>query len=622
MLWTPYQEFIYVRSYARWIPELNRREQWVETVDRYAEFFASRVPRQLDGEFDVAMDHVFHREVMPSMRCLWSAGPALDNDNIAGYNCAYTAIDSVKAFSEILYILMNGAGVGFSTERQYINQLPVVPATLTINPTYTYRVADSKIGWAEAYNLLLTFLYEGSIAPMDLSLIRPKGSPLLTFGGRASGPEPLLQLIKFTVKTFKGAVGRRLNSLEVYDLVCMIANCVVSGGVRRSSTINLSNLTDLRMRSAKVGQFWLEHPQRSLSNNSVAYTEKPDISIFMEEWMYLMRSGSGERGIINREAFRKSAIAAGREDRDFGTNPCGEIVLRNKQFCNLTEIVVRPGDTVSTLERKLQSAVLLGCLQATLTNFKFISPEWKHNCEEERLLGVSLTGLADNERIIRDLDTLKAFSHIYADTFSKAMGMQTPKAVTCVKPSGTVSQLVGSASGMHPRHSPFYIRRVRVSGSDPVARLLIDAGVPYHPEVGQEDNPLTWVFDFPQASPVESTYRDEVSALDQLQQWLQIKTKWTDHNPSCTIYVKEPEWLEVGAWVYGHWDLVGGLSFLPNDGGVYELAPYEEIDEMEYHRLMSKSPKINWADLSKYESRDQTEGAKTFACIGDRCEIS
>jgi len=622
MLWTPYQEFIYVRSYARWIPELNRREQWVETVDRYAEFFASRVPRQLDGEFDVAMDHVFHREVMPSMRCLWSAGPALDNDNIAGYNCAYTAIDSVKTFSEILYILMNGAGVGFSTERQYINQLPVVPATLTLNPTYTYRVADSKMGWAEAYNLLLTFLYEGNIAPMDLSLIRPKGSPLLTFGGRASGPEPLLQLIKFTVKTFKGAVGRRLNSLEVYDLVCMIANCVVSGGVRRSSTINLSNLTDLRMRSAKVGQFWLEHPQRALSNNSVAYTEKPDISIFMEEWMHLMRSGSGERGIVNREAFRKAAVLAGREDRDFGTNPCGEIVLRNKQFCNLTEIVVRPGDTYDSLEKKLQSAVLLGCLQAGLTDFKFLSPEWKQNCEEERLLGVSLTGLADNERIIRDLDTLKAFSHIYADTFSKAMGMQTPKAVTCVKPSGTVSQLVGSASGMHPRHSPFYIRRVRVSGSDPVARLLIDAGVPYHPEVGQEDNPLTWVFDFPQASPIGSLYRDEVSALDQLQQWLQIKTKWTDHNPSCTIYVKEPEWLEVGAWVYGHWDLVGGLSFLPNDGGVYELAPYEEIDEMEYHRLMSKFPKINWADLSKYESRDQTEGAKTFACIGDRCEIS
>jgi ribonucleoside-diphosphate reductase alpha chain len=561
-------------------------------------------------------------DVMPSMRCLWSAGAALENDNIAGYNCAYTAIDSVKTFSEILYILMNGAGVGFSTERQYTNLLPTVPSVLTVNEFGRFRVADSKLGWTEAYHLLLTKLYEGQIFPVDLSLIRPKGAPLKTFGGRASGPEPLLQLIKFTVRTFKGAAGRKLNSLEVYDLVCMIANCVVSGGVRRSSTINLSNLSDTRMRDAKVGQFYIEHPQRMLSNNSVVYTERPDMRIFVEEWAHLMNSGSGERGIINRESLMAAASNTGRDERDFGTNPCGEIILRNKQFCNLTEVIVRPDDTFLTLKRKVGYATLLGVLQSSLTTFKYLSPEWKTNCEEERLLGVSLTGLMDNLSIWGHLNELRGAAWYHAKEVSKAMDIACPKAVTCVKPSGTVSQLVGCASGVHPRHSPYYIRRVRVSSTDPVARLLIDQGIPYHPETGQDlDTANTLVFEFPQESPYGSVFRDSMSALAQLRGWLKIKQSWCDHNPSCTIYVREYEWLEVGAWVYKNWDWIGGLSFLPHDGGVYELAPYEEITKEQYDEMLKDSKPIDWSRLTEYEHNDNTEGAKTYACTGDRCEI-
>lgn len=619
---TPYQEFIYKRSYSRWRPELGRREEWDETVDRYRDYFSPRVPASLKPDFEVAIAEVRSMGVMPSMRCLWSAGPALDNDNIAGYNCAYTAIDRVKAFSEILYILMNGAGVGFSTERQYINLLPEVPQQIKESPI-GWLVQDSKLGWAEAYHHLLTELYAGRISPLDLTNIRPKGSPLKTFGGRASGPEPLLQLIKFTVKTFKKAQGRKLNSLEVYDIVCMIANCVVSGGVRRSSTINLSNLTDIRMRDAKVGQFWIENPQRMLSNNSVCYTEKPDVFIFMEEWLSMSRSGSGERGVLNREAFAQAARKTGREVRDFGTNPCGEIILRNKQFCNLTEIVLRPTDTGRDVLRKIKCAVLLGLLQSTLTDFKYLDEEWKANTEAERLLGVSFTGLMDKHEEVTNLGTYRTMAWYHAREMAVRLGLNTaPKAVTCIKPSGTVSQLVDSSSGIHPRHSPFYIRRVRVASTDPVAKLLINAGVPYNPEVGQElASANTLVFDFPQKAPEGAVFREDLDALDQLEYWKDVKTEWCDHNPSCTIYVKEHEWFEVGAWVYKNWDMIGGLSFLPYDGGVYELAPYEEITEEAYNSLMAQFPAIDWGLLTHLESTDSTEGAKTYACNGDKCEL-
>jgi ribonucleoside-triphosphate reductase len=618
-----YQTFIYKRSYSRWMPEENRREEWPETVARYRAFFLPRVPAKLLDDFEAAIEQVLALEVMPSMRCLWSAGPALLNDNIAGYNCAYCAIDSVKSFAEILYILMNGAGVGFSTERQYITALPPIPSWIKEDKTVMHTVEDSKLGWARGFLWLLLRLYDGIIPHMDLSQVRPKGTPLKTFGGRASGPEPLLQLIKFTVKTFKKAAGRKLNSLEVYDIVCMVANCVVSGGVRRSSTINLSNLTDLRMRDAKQGQFWLDNPHRALSNNSVAYTEKPDLFVFMDEWKALARSGAGERGIFNRDAAYAQARKVGRPVKDFGTNPCGEIVLRNKQFCNLTEVVVRPADSIETILPKVKAAVLLGVLQSTLTDFQFLDPEWKFNTEQERLLGVSLTGLCDNMTEVHNLGLYRSLARTYADTAADLLGIPRPAAITTVKPSGTVSQLVDSASGIHPRYAPFYIRRVRVSASDPVATLLREAGVPYHPEVGQElANASTLVFEFPQKAPEGAVLREHFDAIEQLEFWQDVRHGWTDHNPSCTIYVKEDEWLDVGAWVYRHWDEIGGLSFLPFDGGVYELAPYEEIDEDTYNERVAAMPVIPWENLALLEGgEDTTEGSKTLACAGDKCEI-
>jgi ribonucleoside-diphosphate reductase alpha chain len=603
------------------MPGVGRRENWDETVDRYRNYFLDRVPQNLREQFDRAIEAIRAFEVMPSMRCLWSAGDALDNDNVAAYNCAYTHVDSPRTFSEILYILMNGAGVGFSTERQFITNLPEVPSFIERRDV-NHVVKDSKLGWAEGYDTLINSLYAGYVPHLDLSEIRPRGMPLKTFGGRASGPAPLLQLIKFTVKTFLVARGRKLNSLEVYDLICMIANCVVSGGVRRSSTINLSNLSDTRMRDAKTGQFYIEHPQRMLSNNSVAYTEKPDMRIFMEEWMHLMKNGSGERGIINRESLMASARRTGREDRQFGTNPCGEIILRSKQFCNLTEAIVRPDDTIETLTEKVRHATLLGVLQSGLTEFNYISPEWKKNCEEERLLGVSLTGLMDNLKVWDGLGGLKHVAQDYSVQVAREFGYTIPKAVTCVKPSGTVSQLADCASGIHPRFSSYFIRRVRVASTDPVAKLLQDQGVPCQPEVGQDiETANTLVFEFPLKSPQDSILRHHLSALGQLEGWLKVKRKWCDHNPSCTIYVKEHEWMEVGAWVYKHWDDIGGLSFLPFDGGIYQLAPYEEITELEFNTKQATFPAIDWNLLAKYESKDYTEGSRTYACTGDRCEL-
>lgn len=634
---TSYQEFIYKRTYARWIEDFGRREAWQETTRRYRDFFMSKVdkskmtPEQALDLVD-AFFAINNLEVMPSMRALWTSGEALERENIAGYNCAYTVIDSVKSFAEILYILMNGTGVGFSVERQYINHLPEVPEELKdASNDFVIKFEDSKMGWAEGYHRLLINLFHGYIWKLDYSLIRPKGSRLKTFGGRASGHEPLQQLCEFTIDTFKKAQGRKLNSLECYDLVCMIANCVVVGGVRRSATINLSNFSDQRMRHAKDGQFWLENPQRFLSNNSVAYTEKPDMVAFMEEWLNLSRSGTGERGIVNRQGFQRTAKEQGREVRDFGVNPCGEIVLRPKQFCNLTEVVVTAEDTLATLKKKVKYATILGCLQSTLSNFGFLDEEWKKNTEEERLLGVSLTGLADHRvlngsmgmtKLMESLQQMKDVAHETAQEWSKILGINVPKAVTCVKPSGTVSQLVDSSSGIHPRFSRFYIRRVRVNAHDPISTFMIDKGMSWEPEVGESRiNCNTKVFSFPIEAPEGCLTKDKVTALGQLQYWLILKEHWCDHNPSATIYVDNHEWLEVGAWVYKNWDSIGGLSFLPKAGGNYEQAPYEEINEDTYLKMKLELPSLDFNMITKYEHQDQTQGAREFACVGGSCEL-
>ena len=635
---TPYQDFIRVRTYSRWNEELGRRETWDETVDRYDEFFwkilwDKRISAELKDAYSKAIDAIRSFDVMPSMRCLWTAGPALERENISGYNCAYVAVDNPRVFAEILYILMCGTGVGFSVERQYINKLPEVPNKLyfEFDPII---FEDSKLGWAEGYLELITRLYRGDVPEYDLSKIRPKGSRLKIFGGRASGPEPLKELIDFTIQVFKNAQGRKLNSIECYDIVCKIANCVVSGGVRRSATLSLSNLTDLRMRRAKDGQFWIENPQRALSNNSVAYTEKPDMRAFMEEWMALVESKSGERGIVNREALKNTLPKRRNKDFDFGVNPCGEIILRSKQFCNLTEVIVRSTDTLAQLCQKVKYATILGCLQSTLTNFYFLSDEWKKNCEEERLLGVSLTGLMDHpilqktelgDSLLAPQEWLQVMKQVAIDTakeWSKALGINMPAAITCVKPSGTVSQLVDSSSGLHPRYAPYYIRRVRVTYTDPLAKFLMAKGVPCEPEVGQTWNDVnTVVFEFPVKSPKGSICRKDLTALEQLEYWKMLKIYWCEHNPSVTIYVKDHEWLEVGAWVYKNWDIIGGLSFLPYDGGNYQLAPYEEITKEKYEELIKNFPKLDFSELSKYETKDETEGSRELACTAGVCEL-
>jgi ribonucleoside-diphosphate reductase alpha chain len=631
-----YQQFIYKRTYSRWLEKLKRRETWDETVERYETFFSERI-KGLDEkylkEFKEATGAVRGLNVMPSMRSLWTAGEALEKENISGYNCAYTVVDDIRVFGEILYILMNGTGVGFSTERQYINKLPEVPKLE--ESQITIRFNDSKRGWAEGYSMFIDFLYLGKIPSYDLGLIRPKGARLKTFGGRASGPEPLKELLEFTVEVFKKAQGRKLNSVECYDLVCKIANCVVSGGVRRSATINLSNLTDLRMRHAKDGQFWLENPQRQLSNNSVAYTEKPDMRAFMEEWLALIESKSGERGIVNRQSLQLNVPSRRENPWDYGVNPCGEIILRPKQFCNLTEVVIRPSDSLEDLIQKVKHATILGILQSTLTDFGFLSEEWKKNCEEERLLGVSLTGLMDHPVLQENYDEhysespvawlmiMKQTAIDTAKEWSEALGINMPTAITCVKPSGTVSQLVDTASGLHPRYAPYYIRRVRVTYTDPLAMFLMSKGVPVSPEVGQTwENVNTVVFDFPIKSPEGSVFRNDRTAIEQLEYWKMLKLYWCEHNPSCTIYVKDDEWLEVGSWVYKNWDIIGGLSFLPYDGGSYQLAPYEEITKEQYEQMTKEFPQIDFEELSLFEHEDKTQGSSEYACTGGACELN
>ena len=633
---TEYQSYIAISRYARWLDKENRRETWQETVDRYVNYMSNRYEKitgkKLENkERERWFNAILTLQVMPSMRALMTAGPALDKDNVAGFNCSYVAIDNVRTFDEIMYILMCGTGVGFSVERQYVDKLPDIAESFHATET-VIKVNDSKIGWAKSYRELIAMLYAGQIPQFDMSFVRPAGAKLKTFGGRASGPDPLRDLFKFSIETFKKASGRKLNSLECHDIVCKIADVVVCGGVRRSALISLSNLSDIRMRDAKNGQWWDNNPQRSYSNNSVAYTEKPDIGTFMKEWVSLYDSKSGERGIFNRVASQKMAARSGRRDGDFdfGTNPCSEIVLRNKQFCNLSEVVIRPEDTLDSLKEKIELATIFGTLQSTLSDFRYITKKWKENTEEERLLGVSLTGIMDhnilsgnifNKALLTEwLTTLKTHAIEVNKKWSTKLKVNQATAITCVKPSGTVSQLVDSASGIHPRYSPYYLRTVRADKKDPLCDMMLEKGFYGEDDVMKPND--TKVFYFPMKSPKGSTMRDEKSALEQLEIWKIYQLDWCEHKPSITVYVKEHEWLEVGAWVYKNFDVMSGVSFLPHSEHSYKQAPYQEVNENTYKEWLKKTPKnINWRDLTNYEKEDTTTSSKELACTAGACEI-
>ena len=616
-----YQQFIHQTRYARWLPEQKRRETWEETVERYIGFFYERFKE--DWLYDVAKPAILDMRVMPSMRALMSAGEALRRENLAGYNCAYIAVDYLGAFSEALYVLMCGTGVGFSCERQYVNQLPTVPQT--VGPcSKVITVQDSKEGWGAALREHLERLYQGQSCRVDYRLVRPAGTPLKVFGGRASGPDPLERLIEFARNTILSARGRKLTSIEVHDLMCMIGDVVVVGGVRRSALLSLSNLSDRRMRDAKSGEWWTQAPHRALANNSVAYTERPESEIFLEEWLSLVKSKSGERGMFNRQASQRQAAKWGRRSNEieYGTNPCSEIILRSQQLCNLTEVIIRPEDTEETLEDKIEIATVLGTMQASLTDFNFVGPRWAKNTREEALLGVSLTGIMDN-KITADpspamLEDLRKYSRTVNHAWADRLGVNRSTAITCVKPSGTVSQLCDTASGIHTRHAKHYIRRVRIDKKDPVYDLIVEAGLDVECAIGKEDS--TAVVSFPTAAPPGCVTRDDQTALQALDVWLRYQRHWCEHKPSVTINVREGEWPHVGGWVYDHFDELSGISFLPHDGGTYRQAPYEEITEQQY-RDLPPVPHVDWAELSKYETHDQTQSTQTLACTGGNCEI-
>ena len=631
---TSYQEFIHLSRYSRWLPEKERRETWDETVGRYFDFFKEhlndlheyKLTDKLKKELEEA---VLSQKIMPSMRCLMTAGEALKRENIAGYNCSYIAVDRPQAFDEILYVLMNGTGVGFSVERQYVNELPYVANEFFPSDT-VISVADSKLGWAKAFKELVGLLYVGQIPRWDMSKVRPAGSVLKTFGGRASGPEPLENLFNFSVTTLQATDGRKLTSLEANDIVCKIAEVVVVGGVRRSALISLSNLSDDRMRAAKSGQWWNTEPQRALANNSACYTEKPDVGVFMDDWKSLYESKSGERGIFNRRSAVVMAEKNGRrntEGYNFGTNPCSEIILRDREFCNLSEVVVRVTDTRESLLEKVRLATILGTFQSTLVNFKYVSSTWRKNCEEERLLGVSLTGIMDcqytngKKNGLEDLlEELKAEAVKTNKEFAQKIGINQSVAVTCVKPSGTVSQLVDAASGIHARHNPYYIRTVRGDKKDPLTRMMQDAGFPVEDDVMNPSN--TSVFSFPMKVDNSAVFRTEKSAIEQLELWLTYQKHWCEHKPSVTISVKEDEWFEVGAWVYKHFDYMSGVSFLPFSDHTYKQAPYQDIQKEEYEVLLSKMPKeVDWKKLAEYEKSDMTIASQELACSAGFCEI-
>lgn len=617
-----YQRFIALSRYARYIDDLGRRETWEETVDRYIKFWSDKYadnPEVLSKLVE-ARQAILDLEVMPSMRCLMTAGPALDKDHVAGYNCAYAAIDNIKRFDEALYVLMCGTGLGYSVERKYVEQLPVVAEAFHGTDT-VIKVADSKVGWARGYRQLIRLLYAGDIPQWDLSNVRGPGERLKTFGGRASGPAPLEDLFRYTCEVFRGAAGRRLNSLEVHDILCKIASVVVVGGVRRSALISLSNLTDTRLRHAKSGDF---PTYRYLANNSVVYTERPDPEVFMDEWLALYRSHSGERGIFNRAAAVRQVERIGRRDagHDFGCNPCSEIILRPAQFCNLTEVVVRSGDNTGSLERKVEIASFLGTLQSTLTNFRYLSPEWKRNCEEERLLGVSLTGISDHHILGNPASTvIKGTLQLLREAaikenkiWAERLGINQSAAITCVKPSGTVSQLVNSASGIHARYAPYYIRRVRADEKDPLAKWMEEVGYPTEDGLNH-----TKIFSFPQKAPANARCEGDLTSIEQLELWKIYQDHWCEHKPSITVHYRPEEFLDIGAWVYRNIDEISGIAFLPKDDHVYAQAPYEAITKEEYNALLKALPKVDWSEF--VETYDNTTASQELACSGNVCEV-
>lgn len=625
---TLFQEIIYKSRYARWREDLKRREEWPETVARYFDFFEERLQekngfklkKELRKELEEA---ILSLKVMPSMRALMTAGPALERCNVAGFNCSYLPIDHPRAFDEILYVLMCGTGVGFSVEHKDVDKLPVINEHFEDSSTVIV-VDDSKQGWAKGLREMIAMLYAGQIPSWDLSKLRPAGAVLKTFGGRSSGPDPLNELFKFTVDKFTKAAGRRLTALECHDLVCKIAEVVVVGGVRRSALISLSNLDDRAMQESKSGRWWEMESQRALANNSAVYSRTPDITTFMEEWLSLVKSQSGERGIFNRQAAVKQAAKNGRRDSNqrFGTNPCSEIILRPYQFCNLTEVVVREDDNLETLKEKVRIASILGTFQSTLTDFKYLRKLWKDNTEEERLLGVSLTGIYDLQGTTEeDLKELKNVAIETNKEYSKLLKMPQSTAITCVKPSGTVSQLVDAASGIHPRHSSFYIRTIRGDKKDPLTKFLIDAGIPHEDDVTKPKD--TVVFSFPQKAPDNALTRADVSSLEHLDTWLKYQQYWCEHKPSVTISVKPNEWLDVAAWVYKHFDEVSGISFLPHSEHTYKQAPYQECTKEQYEEALAKMPiTLDWTNLSSYETTDETIGSQELACTSaGGCEI-
>tara|TARA_R100000008_G_scaffold86374_1_gene79196 strand:+ start:7882 stop:9759 length:1878 start_codon:yes stop_codon:yes gene_type:complete len=617
--------------YSRWLEEEGRRETWEETIDRYLSFMVEHLQENYSYSlFGIELADLrrgmLNLEVLGSMRALMTAGPALKRENVAGYNCSYLPVDSPRSFDECLYILMNGTGVGFSVERQYIGKLPTIPDQEFENTDDVVSVADSKEGWARALRDLISLLYTNRIPKIDVSKVRPAGARLKTFGGRASGPAPLEELFDFTIKTFKKAKGRKLTSIECHDIMCKVGQVVVVGGVRRSALISLSNLTDERMRMAKSGDWWVDNQQRALSNNSVCYTERPDMGIFMKEWLSLYESKSGERGIFNRASAQEKAASNGRRDGDvdFGTNPCCEIILRPYQFCNLSEVICRADDTITTLKNKIKLATILGTFQSTLTDFGYLRKRWKDTTEEERLLGVSLTGIMDCPAVYNATpEALQQLRDVAVKTNKKLaekIGIKQSAAVTCVKPSGTVSQLVDAASGIHARHNPYYVRTVRGDNKDPLTMFMKDKGVPAEPDFTAPDS--VTVFSFPMKSPEGAVCRYDMSAIEQLELWLKIADNYCEHKPSVTISVKEHEWLEVGAWCWEHFDSLSGISFLPFSDHSYKQAPYQDIDKEEY-KLLSKDmpPSIDWFQLQEYEKGDTTTGSQELACTGGVCEV-
>ena len=631
----PYENFIALSRYARWLENENRRETWSETVDRYFNFMVNALETKHNYTPDPKIveelrDAVFNRNVMPSMRSVMTAGAALERENVSGYNCAFLPVDNARSFDEAMYILMCGTGVGFSVEYKYINKLPPLPEKLEKSDTVVI-VGDSKEGWAKAYRELLGLLWAGQIPQIDISKVRPSGARLKTMGGRSSGPQPLVNLFDFTIQVFKGALGRSLKPIEAHDIMCKIGEVVVVGGVRRSAMISLSNINDIEMAAAKAGNWWESNSQRALSNNSVAYSRKPDMAQFIAEWKSLYDSKSGERGIYNVAAAQKQAAKYGRRSPDihYGTNPCSEIILRPYQFCNLSEVVLREEDTVADVTNKVRLASILGTWQSTLTDFKYIRKVWKDNTEEERLLGVSLTGQfghkffsgQDNlDELAGVLDNLRQWAVDMNIEEAAKIGIPASAAVTCVKPSGTVSQLVGVSSGMHAWHSDYYIRTVRGDKKDPITQFLKDSGIPAEDDVMKPMD--TTVFSFPVKAPSHAITRDKLNAIQQLEVWLVYQRHWCEHKPSITVSVKEDEWMEVGAWVYKHFDEVSGISFLPYSEHTYVQAPYQEVTKDQYEEMLAKMPKtIDWTALSLYELEDTTTGTQALACVSGECEI-